>query len=248
MRFFYNNIVHYGLLGYIFDALIVLFVIGCIIGAINLIPVDEYRKRRNGEKYERFTASIIYKFFKIMPIRNILLQTFDDETEIDMAFVCKKGVFVIESKFHSRRHSPVLVGSLNDKVWGVSYGTTMNNPFDQNHKHIKMLEQILNVKSVYSIVYSSCPFEFRYFGKIRKSKKEPFFNILANEHKGIVYDNKGSFHKGTKDFFRSVLLLNDVYTDSEVENIIKKLDSMKMSKKERKEFAQRMMTKYYTNN
>ena len=68
--------------------------------------------------------------------------------------------------------------------------------------------------------------------------------MLNSEHKAIIQDNESMFlHKGTKQFFSSVLNLPDIYTDKEVAAICTKLNSMQMNKKERKAFAQRMEIK-----
>lgn len=242
--FLIKNIERHGVWGFIIDLVIIFFFVGILIGILYPIMGSDAKKKRNGEKYESFISRLLYKTFGVMPIRNILLQNFDDETELDMVFVNKKGVFAIECKYHSKKYSPILTGSLNDDIWRVGSNMTMQNPFNQNHKHIKFLEELIGVKYIYSIVYTSCPFNFKFFGMVRDSKKEPLFDMLNSEHKAIIQDNETMFlHRGTKHFFTSVLNLPDIYTDKEVKNICTKLSSMQMNRKERKAYAQRMEIK-----
>ena len=238
-KFLIGMISKYGIFGIGLDIIIVTMV---IVGIHDIFEaIFGTKNQRNGNKYEDFVAERLKKF-GVTPVRNVLLDNNDDETEIDMAFVNRKGIFAIECKYHSKGYSPVLKGGLNDKEWQVSEDKTMLNPFNQNHKHIKFIEDITGVRYIYNVVYSSTPFEFKYFGVVHSSADEPFINLFKESH-ALIYDKPGLFHKGTSCFCKAVSVLPDVLTDEEVENITKQLSGYQMDKKQRKEFAKRMEMK-----
>ena len=244
-KFLMGNISKYGILGVALDIFIATFVVVTVHDIF--VAIFGTKNQRNGNKYEDYVADRIKKAFGVTPLRNILLDSNDDETEIDMAFVNRKGIFSIECKFHSRKYSPVLQGSFSDKVWKVAENKTMLNPYNQNHKHVKFIENITGTRNVYNIVYTSAPFEFKYFGVVHTSKKEPFVNVFK-ESRGLIYDSQGLFnifHKGTNNFRKAVSELPDVLTDEEVNNITEQLRVYQMDKKARKEFAKRMEMKEF---
>lgn len=239
INFFVGAVEKYGFWGVVLDFFVICLVLA--IGSSIMSTISDRRKQAHGNNYEEFVASIISKTFKTEVMRNILLDNGSDETELDAAFVTTKGVFALECKYHAKKYHPILTGSLNNQVWQVAYGMTMQNPFDQNYKHVKFLEKVIGVRNVYSIVYTSAPFKFKFFGNVRESENEPFVNMLNNERRGLVYDFKGAFstHRGTKELAQAIEQLPDIYTEEEVEEIKDVIRLRQMNTKERKAYAKR---------
>lgn len=78
-------------------------------------------------------------------IHDVIVKGDDGKTsQIDHIYICKKGVFVIETKNYAGR----IYGSENQKQWTqvLAYGNSKNklyNPIMQNHTHIRRLDEAL---------------------------------------------------------------------------------------------------------
>jgi hypothetical protein len=171
INFLLNNIVKYGVIGGGFLDIVICTAVVTLIYAIVKTEGVSIKKKIHGDKYEKFVAGELKRYFGVEPVRNVLLNTEDGETEVDMVVVNTKGIFAIECKFHSSKYSPRLEGGFNSEVWRVAYGVTMQNPFDQNHKHVKYLEKVEYTNNVYSVVFSSAPYTFYYLGKEEKRER-----------------------------------------------------------------------------
>ena len=106
-----------------------------------------------GKAGEQFTANklgwINFLGFKGKVLRNIYIPKDNGETsEIDLIYITKKGIFVIESK----NYSGYVFGSEDNQYWtitlnagnGRSTKTKLYNPIKQNRTHIKWLANYLN--------------------------------------------------------------------------------------------------------
>lgn len=94
---------------------------------------------------EGITGAVLYhlciKGYSGYPYHNIYLpKGNDDYSEIDLAFVTKKGVFVFECK----NYSGWIFGSEKDKYWTATYVNgekkQFYNPVMQNEAHIRVLK------------------------------------------------------------------------------------------------------------
>ena len=86
-------------------------------------------------------------------LNNVIIETRNGTTQIDHIIVSKYGIFVVETK----NFSGWIFGDKNSKVWTQClYGKKykFQNPLHQNYKHIKSLQELLNLKEkcFYSIV------------------------------------------------------------------------------------------------
>ena len=120
-------------------------------------------------------------------INNVTLPTETGTTQIDHIIVSKFGIFVIETK-HLRGW---IFGSANQKQWTqkiFKHTNKFQNPLHQNYKHLKTIEQLLEVPmdALFSLIVfvGECTFKTdlpenvtHSTGCVRfiKSKKEAFF-------------------------------------------------------------------------
>ena len=238
IMFFINNISKYGLMGIFVDFLI----IGAVYSFISLtFFTDDKVAQRKGDRYENLTARAVKRYLGAVPLRNVLLSTIDDETEADMIFVSKKGIFSIECKHRSGE-------CISAKMDGDYWCENLPNPFDQNYKHIKFIESVLGpmVKAkIYNLVFLSNSFSLTYFGRSRSSDTTPFVDMFDSEHRGLVYLPSFKSRKGIRELAKRIQSMPDVYTDEEVTAITNLLQEHEMSKKERKAFAKRMKNRHY---
>uniref|UniRef100_UPI0025CC970E nuclease-related domain-containing protein n=1 Tax=Butyrivibrio sp. TaxID=28121 RepID=UPI0025CC970E len=82
---------------------ILAFVAGVGIAMLKFSLFSDAREKA-GEKYEKDVAKAIRKYTGYEPLQNLIFQTPYGTTELDMAFVCTKGVFAIECKHHSSNY------------------------------------------------------------------------------------------------------------------------------------------------
>lgn len=96
---------------------------------------------------ESITNAVLYHLcingYKGTPFHNIYLPKGNGEySEIDLAFVTTKGIFVFECK----NYSGWIFGSHKDKYWTVSFPNGQKkqfyNPIIQNQSHINVLRKI----------------------------------------------------------------------------------------------------------
>lgn len=112
----------------------------------------EYLTYKNLKYMERDGAKFLF---------NVYIPKADEETtEIDILMICKKGIFVFESK----NYSGWIFGSENQKNWyqtlptkgRESHKEQFYNPIMQNRSHIKHLKSLLgNQIPMYSIIVFS---------------------------------------------------------------------------------------------
>jgi len=86
-------------------------------------------------------------------LKNVTLPTQNGTTQIDHIIVSEYGIFVIETK----NMRGWIFGSEKQKIWTqkiYNYTRKFQNPLHQNYKHIKTIQNILNIEldKIYSIV------------------------------------------------------------------------------------------------
>ncbi len=242
---------------YIVIIAVVAYLLKLAFGLLFMYLFDNPQKR--GEDYEERTAGRLKHAFNVPVYRNLLFNKYNEEeaskqgltieehealmaaeTEADMVFVNRKGIFCIECK--SRKDgSDVMTGNLNQSIWNVSFDQ-LQNPFDQNYKHVKAIYEagITDKSCVYNIVITNAGFKFVYCGLDKDSSKEPYFGMLRNKSEMMALVSDGHGRNGIRFFEKDVDNLPDILTDSEVESIREALKSHVATKKERKRHARLM--------
>ncbi|HAE53311.1 MAG TPA: DNA-binding protein [Ruminococcus sp.] len=105
-------------------------------------------KKSVGRKGEKLTADALRNsdiYGKIL--KNLYIPTNNNETtEIDMIYITRKGIFVVESK----NYSGIVSGKIKDTYWIQKFpdGTenTFYNPVMQNQIHIKYLKDFIKTE------------------------------------------------------------------------------------------------------
>lgn len=188
----------------IFISLVIIAVVAGEISAKHqeYLESDEYQlkkqkewndiQKRMGDEYENEAAKLLADVFGRDPIRNVIIPTGNRyTTEVDMIFVTKRGVFVVECKEHgrtsadrtgswSKRDESILDGGYGQQKWllHIAEGQTVqiDNAFNQNIGHIKALmpalvnsgvaEDAVNAIPYFSILATNCHFKMNDFGKV----------------------------------------------------------------------------------
>lgn len=123
-------------------------------------------------------------------------------TEIDLVYINKKGIFVIESKNYSGR----IYGSMESKYWMQILGNNKRNrfysPILQNNTHIKALRNILkevDCKDIYSIIVFSerCNLNrvdasTENIKVIKRNSLETIIRNITNTNKNVFTDDEVS--------------------------------------------------------
>lgn len=154
-------------------------------------------------------------------LRNIYLKKENGETtEIDLVFMDKKGIYVIESK----NYSGSVYGDENHAQWTQFLYSKKNrfyNPIWQNNTHIRTLK---NTLSEYQNIYYHSIIIFGNECKLKETCKK---SSDPNTH---------VIHK--RDFMHLLNSINKQYPDcldeTEIENIIKVLESRQANAEESK--------------
>ena len=106
-----------------------------------------------GEAVVKILAKLKLPADQYFPLHNVTLPTADGTTQIDHIFVSVFGVFVIETK----NMKGWIFGGENQAQWTQQIFKVKNkfqNPLRQNYKHVKTLEDALDIpsKAIISIV------------------------------------------------------------------------------------------------
>ena len=100
---------------------------------------DDGFKGRHGEKLtEKELKKVSFFGRKGRTLRNVYIPKENGETsEIDVMFICQKGIFVFESK----NYSGWIFGNERDQYWTTSLSNRQKNrfynPIKQNRTHLK---------------------------------------------------------------------------------------------------------------
>ena len=95
-------------------------------------------------------------------ISNVTLKTEDGTTQIDHIIVSEYGIFVIETK----NMTGWIFGNENDRFWTQKiyhHTNKFQNPLRQNYKHIKAIQNILDIDSnkIFSVIVFTGHSEFK---------------------------------------------------------------------------------------
>ncbi|MFT5396752.1 MAG: restriction system protein [Gammaproteobacteria bacterium] len=108
-------------------------------------------------KFGEFLVNAFLKLFlpksEYHPINNVTFPTHDGTTQTDHIVVSKFSIFVIETK----NLKGSIFGSPNQKTWTqkiYKHTNKFQNPLHQNYKHVKVLEDYLDVDSdsIFSVI------------------------------------------------------------------------------------------------
>jgi restriction system protein len=98
-----------------------------------------------GEVIINLASSVFLDKNKYHLIKNVTLPTEDGTTQIDHIIVSQYGIFVVETK----NMKGWIFGSEHQKMWTQTifkHKTKFQNPLHQNYKHVKTLENALNIE------------------------------------------------------------------------------------------------------
>jgi len=99
-----------------------------------------------GEVIINIASTLFLDKNKYHLIKNVTLPTEDGTTQIDHIIVSQYGIFVVETK----NMKGWIFGSERQKMWTQTiyrHKTKFQNPLHQNYKHVKTLENALNIES-----------------------------------------------------------------------------------------------------
>lgn len=85
---------------------------------------------------------------------NVLLEVKGKTTQIDLLYLCERGLFVIESKNY---RNTVITGELNHKMWKKWTSCGYKNffsPVMQNKKHISVIGKLFGLANPYDLCSS----------------------------------------------------------------------------------------------
>ncbi len=112
-----------------------------------------YAKGLIGEILVNFIINIKLDKNKYHLIKNVTFLTKDGTTQVDHILVSQFGIFVIETK----NMKGWILGDKNQKYWTqkiYKFSNKFQNPLFQNYKHIKTIENTLNIeiKKLFSLI------------------------------------------------------------------------------------------------
>ena len=177
---------------------------------LDAIFTDNF-KGKYGEKLTERELKIVNLFGrKGKTLRNIYIPKDNGETsEIDVMFICQKGIFVFESK----NYSGWIFGNERDQYWTASLaGGQKNrfyNPIKQNRTHLKWLSNYISSSDVEVPLFSVIVFSERCeLKKITTFSTD--INVIKRDHT----------YKTVKKIWNSS---EDKLTENQVEMIYEKL-------------------------
>ena len=114
---------------------------------------SSYKGQVGERKVRNKIETIISSNHEYYSLHDLTLQTPDGTTQIDHVLISPNGIFVIETK----NYKGWIFGSENQKQWTQTLYKKkyrFQNPLRQNYKHIKAVQNLLNVKmkSIISVV------------------------------------------------------------------------------------------------
>ena len=183
---------------------------------LDAIFTDEF-KGKHGEKLtEKELKKVSFFGRKGKTLRNVYIPKENGETsEIDVMFICQKGIFVFESK----NYSGWIFGNEKDQYWTASLASgTKNrfyNPIKQNRTHIKWLKEYINTDNldvpVFSIIVFSERCELKkittYSSDIAVIKRDKTYKTVRN-----IWDNAPDYlsENQVDDIFNRLEVLTNV--------------------------------------
>ena len=179
---------------------------------------DKIKLIRIGKRYEKHVCNKLKKVFKTPALRNLLFGIKDGTTEMDAAYVTKKGIFCIEMKHRSNNY---ICGNDTEKLWKCG-SDVLRNPLFQNMGHIKAMSNVIKNPEFYNMVCVNVPFD--YFDSNGCMGKAPLF-FIPNKTRNIIAQIGMGYASGyitkecIKKFKTEYKKLPDVYSKKEVMDI-----------------------------
>ena len=129
---------------------------------LDAIFTDEFKGKRGEKLTEKELKKVNLFGRKGKTLRNIYIPKDNGETsEIDVMFICQKGIFVFESK----NYSGWIFGNEKDQYWTASLvGGQKNrfyNPIKQNRTHLKWLSNYIDKDELQIPLFSIIVFSER---------------------------------------------------------------------------------------
>ncbi len=227
-------------------------IVGVIFWIFTLItaPIAEKRRKKKrrkiGDQFENKVANQLIKYLSAIPLRNLVIPGKDGTTsEIDILFVNRKGIFVVECKH--RESAQVFTTSLVNEWYCKNVTFPIGNPYLQNEQHIKNLDHHLrdcaSVRTLltnnfdrmryYNIIYGNFSYDVNEYGKMFYG--EDCFERLANNHYAFV---DVRWKSGVKKLTKAINALPDVLTDEEVAKLTSTLKVYEANEEMREAHAQ----------
>ncbi len=177
---------------------------------LDAVLTDDFKGRYGEKLTEKELKKVSFFGCKGEILRNVYIPKDNGETsEIDVLFICQKGIFVFESK----NYSGWIFGNEKDQYWTTCLaGGQKNrfyNPIKQNRTHLKWLNNYLNAEKLEVPLFSIIVFSERC--KLKK---------VITYSEGIVVIKRDKIYKNVKRLWDASA---DVLSDEQVELIYEKL-------------------------
>ncbi|CCK80600.1 putative nuclease [Desulfobacula toluolica Tol2] len=120
-------------------------------------------------------------------IKNVTLPTEDGTTQIDHIIVSKYGIFVVETK----NMKGWIFGSERQKMWTqkiFKYNTKFQNPLHQNYKHVKTLQNMLNIEpeKIFSVIVFVGDCKFKTAMPANVNYPRGYINFIKSKNKILL--------------------------------------------------------------
>ncbi|MFC1501766.1 NERD domain-containing protein [Elusimicrobiota bacterium] len=164
------------------------------------------------------------------PFNNIILKTPDGTTQIDHILISPYGIFVIETKDYKgwifgdenqKKWTQSLFGPRHFSIFGSEYSSTKHqfmNPIHQNYKHVKAVQNFLNVdpKAIFNVVVFAGTAEFK---TDMPENVRSLYDLLPyiKSYKEILF-NREKVEKLSK-IIRDYVELSSVNEDDHIRNL-----------------------------
>ncbi len=216
--------------------------------------------KRKGMLFEKKAYKEIRKTFKHLPVfRSLLLPLPGDKTtEIDMVFVCTKGIFAIECKAWGIGETDTVIVKWLSPEWELlPNGTNRSNPFYQNNGHVVAIRDLLNGMArdlsakarVFNVVILQNLLAITDDGGRHVSSPRRYATTLQSSGKCVVSLSRAdsSYYEyrvqsdvpGMELFKQELESMSDVLSPEEAEQIAEVLSARQASKKALKEHVQK---------
>ncbi len=184
--------------------LTLILIIIIIIILIKVIP-RSYKTGKIGEGILAIHLSKITSQYDLSLINNLIIPSNNGTTQIDHILVGKMGIIVVETK----NYSGWIFGDKNSKTWTQTFYKNkyqFQNPLHQNYKHLMSLSEILKIppQRFHSLVVFLDRCQFKTTMPDNVIHPDQINNWIENQNRTIL-------------------------SDIEIQNIISKLDKLKLN-------------------
>ena len=168
---------------------------------------DQEKHGVRGENAVEYMLEMFIDDYHCMIFHNLTIKDFKgNTTEIDHIFVCRGGVFVIETKSHKGE----IYGNINDDQWYQQRpypyeSKSFKNPVIQNENHIKFLKRMFsnNPPAMKSLIIFPCAdricTDYDYVLSLRDAHDYLLDMIKTNKYSDEYVDRIGKQLKEIQD-------------------------------------------------